>query len=201
MVTQIKNIVFDIGNVIVRWAPHEVVKSVFPDKDPEQFLKQIYPIWLDLNLGKFSESQAISMYHDQLDISKAKLSYFLDELKTSQKFIPGSIELLQKLYSLGFPLYSITDNVKEILAYHKAHSNFLHYFKGIISSSDVGIVKPDKRIFQYLLDKYELMADESVFIDDLVRNVEGAKSVGMQAFQFIDSESCEKELLKLGIGS
>ncbi len=199
MTSKIKNIVFDIGNVLVKWAPHELIKSVFPDRDPEAFLKQIRPAWIDLNLGKISEAQAIILYHKQLNLSKDELQCFMNEVRKNQTFIPGSIELLQKLYNLGFPLYSITDNIKEIMDYHKANSNFLQYFKGIISSSDVGILKPDKRIFQCLLDKYQLTAAESIFIDDLVQNVEGAKSVGMQAFQFIDAKSCEDELNKFGI--
>lgn len=57
---KIKNIVFDVGNVLVRWEPFEVINSVFPEFEAEDFYRKIYPTWIDLNLGKLSEDEAIS---------------------------------------------------------------------------------------------------------------------------------------------
>ena len=200
MSSRIKNIVFDIGNVLVRWAPHEAIQFIFPEQDPECFFQQLRPIWLELNLGKLSEEQAVNLYHTQLNLPKDKLIDLMLKFKTLQTPIPGSLELLQKLQTLDFSLYSITDNVKEIMDYHhRERSAFLPFFKGIISSADVGILKPDRKIFQYILNKYELVAAESIFIDDLIKNVEGARAVGMKAILFTDIESCKKELIKLGV--
>ncbi len=57
-------------------------------------------------------------------------------------------------------------------------------FKGIVVSADLHIIKPDARIYQYLLDTYHLKAGECLFLDDVAANVEGAKAVGMQSLQF-----------------
>lgn len=199
MQNKIKNIVFDIGNVIVRWAPYEVIGPIFAGENPQDLFQKMRPVWLDLNLGKITEQEAISLLAHQLNAPTAKLIQLFADFKEHQDLIPGSINLLQKLDKLGFSLYSITDNIKEIMQYHRTHSNFLSYFKGIIASCDIGIVKPDERIFRALLNKYKLDPAESIFIDDIAANVEGAKAIGMKAFQFTDSKSCEKMLISYGI--
>lgn len=97
----IKNIIFDIGNVIVRWDPVSAVKTILPEVDPQEFLKTIKPIWLDLNLGKYSEREAINLLHQQLNISKEKLTSLMNKFKTTQDPIPGSLELKKaKLFAL-----------------------------------------------------------------------------------------------------
>ncbi len=196
---RIKNIIFDIGNVIVRWAPLDAIAKVFPEHDPEEFFQRIRPTWIDLNLGKLNINEAILIYQNQFMFPQKQLMQLMHEFTVSQTPIPGSRELLEKLKNLGIALYSITDNVKEIMEYHKTHSNFLHYFEGVVVSADVGVLKPDERIYRHLLEKFALEAAESLFIDDTMINVEGALALGIQAFQFKDTKSCEKSLLDLGI--
>lgn len=196
---QIKNVIFDIGNVLVRWEPYEIIQKILPGSDSVMLYQQMRPVWLDLNLGKLSEKEAIEIYWRQLEVPKQKIIELMNEVKVSQTMIPGSIELLNKLHEKGVNLYSITDNIKEIMEYHYANSNFLSYFKGIVVSAEVGFLKPDPKIYRHLFTKYGLDPAESVFIDDLIPNVEGALSVGMQAFQFTDAILCEKKLKEIGI--
>ena len=196
---KIKNVIFDFGNVLVRWVPYEVIKLVFPEYDPVQFYEQIRPVWVDLNLGQLSIKEAIIIYQNKLNISEKQITRLMHELTISQTPISNSLELLHKLYAANIPLYSITDNIKEIIEYHRIHSNFLHYFKGIVVSANIGVLKPDQKIYKYLLNQYNLNPTESVFIDDVAANVEGALSVGMHAFQFIDAKSCENKLIELEI--
>lgn len=194
---KIKNIVFDVGNVLVRWEPLEVINSTFPEFEAKEFYQKMYHTWIDLNLGKLTENEAINHYHASLEVSKERLSNFMLALKHHQKPIDGSIALLKKLQKLDVKLFAITDNIKEIMDYHRKFSDFPKYFKDIIVSADLGMLKPDRRIYRYLLDKHKLNANESVFIDDVPVNVQGAIAVGMEAFQFIDYESCEKKLMNL----
>lgn len=195
----IKNIVFDVGNVLVRWDPHAVIQAVLPHHDPVQFYEAMRPVWLDLNAGKLSMAKAIMLYADQLGMGIEKMQQLMDELKKHQTPIPGSLALLKKLDDLGFDLYSITDNIKEFIEYHREHSQFLPYFKGVVVSADIGILKPDPAIYHHLLKKYHLDPAECVFIDDVLPNVAGALSVGMYAFQFTDTKVCEEKLIELGL--
>jgi len=153
---KIKNVVFDIGNVLVRWAPLEVIKTSFPEFEPEDFYHKMRPIWIDFNLGKFTEDEAISHYQRSLDLPKERLANFMFALKRHQTPLEGSIELLDKLQKLEINLFSITDNIREFIDYHRKVSEFPKYFKDIIVSSDIGVLKPDNRIYQHLLDKHHL---------------------------------------------
>ena len=72
-------------------------------------------------------------------------------------------------------------------------------FDGAIVSAEVGMLKPQPEIYHLLLNNNELIASETVFIDDMLYNVEGAKSVGMHAIQFEDIGQCEKDLISLGL--
>ncbi|HEV2524194.1 MAG TPA: HAD family phosphatase [Gammaproteobacteria bacterium] len=192
---KIKNVIFDIGNVLVRWAPHEVIASVFPQFNPSDFYHRMYPIWIDLNLGKLSEEEAIIHYQNLFSLPGKDFIKLMHEFKIHQIPLPGSIALLDKLKTLNINLFSITDNVKEIMEYHKINSDFPQYFKDIIVSAEIGVLKPNAKIYKHLLTKHALNPAESIFIDDLLTNVEGAIKVGMQAFQFTDHDSCGKKLM------
>jgi putative hydrolase of the HAD superfamily len=193
---KIKNVIFDVGNVLVRWAPCEVIASVFPQFNPTDFYHRMHPVWIDLNLGKLSE-EAIIHCQSLFSLLKKDFVQLMHEFKIHQNPLPGSIALLDKLKTLKVNLFSITDNVKEIMEYHKTNSDFPKYFKDVIVSADIGVLKPDAKIYKHLLTKHDLNPAESIFIDDVLPNVEGAIKVGMQAFQFIDHDSCGKKLMTL----
>jgi putative hydrolase of the HAD superfamily len=197
----IKNIVFDIGNVLVKWAPHEVVERFFPNEDYDQLTKDLFKSqsWLDLNMGKFAEEELIKTYNRTHNIEISKLEELMKEIKASLTPLEGSFELLDRLYKAGIPLYSITDNVHEIVAYLKSSYDFWPKFKGVAMSADIGILKPNAGIYEYLLKTYSLRPEECIFFDDVLKNVEGARAVGMQAIQFTTAAACERELESLGI--
>ena len=123
----------------------------------------------------------------------------MDILKDSLTPLDGSFELLEEIYNLGIPLYSITDNVKEIVSFLKTKYNFFDKFIGVVISANIGVLKPSEKIYQYLLDRYQLVPQDTVFIDDLHTNVEGARMVGMEGIHFSDAAACRNELKRLGV--
>jgi putative hydrolase of the HAD superfamily len=196
---KIKNLVFDIGNVLIKWDPKSVLDKVFPhnnDLFPKIFKHQI---WYDLNLGLVTEAEAIEAYHQQLGLEKSKLQQLLFDLKESLIPIDGSLKLLETLHQDGWPLYSVTDNIHEFVSYLKHKYHFWPLFKGVVSSADVKILKPAKEIYEYLLNKYHLKASECLFIDDILDNVLGAQAVGMEAVQFTDVPTLKNDLDKYNI--
>lgn len=195
----IKNVIFDVGNVLVYWTPIKVISAIFPEFKPQDFYHKLRPIWIDLNLGKLTEDEAINQYQANFSLSKERLLQLMLGFKTHQKPLKGSIELLKELKEIGINLFAITDNTKGIIEYHQKNSAFPQYFKDIVVSADLGILKPNRQIYQYLLAKYNLNPYESVFIDDHEPNVKGALAVGMRAFKFVNTETCRLELIELDI--
>ncbi len=195
----IKNIVFDIGNVLVRWQPTTVVESFFPQADAEQLTRLLFksPDWLDLNRGKMTEAELIARQHKKLDIEVIKLQQLMQAIKESMLPIDQSFELLQHLSQLKYPLYALTDNVREIVNYLRKRYHFWDLFQGVVCSAEVGYLKPMPEIYQVLLSTYSLLPQETLFIDDHLPNVEGAKAVDMASFQFFNVQQCVTELNKL----
>ena len=198
----IKNIIFDIGNVLLRWSPIDIIKKTFPTHpDHETLTAKISreQLWYDLNLGIITEEDAIEQYHEILQISKPKLIELMLNIKESLTPLPGSLELLDKLYHAKLPLYSITDNVREIVEYIKNKYDFWPKFKGVVVSADIQVLKPAREIYMHLLDNYNLNPGESIFFDDLEPNVKGAREVGMHSEVFTNAYECEQVLKKLGV--
>lgn len=196
----IRNIVFDIGNVIVKWSPTDIIKKTFGEQtDINHWLKNIFncTTWLDLNRGKLTEQQAIDVYRNTTAITHEQAVILFQQVKETQTLL-GTHELLIKLKE-DYKLFALTDNVHEIVAHLKQRYDFWEHFTGVVVSAEIGSLKPHPEIFQHLLNTYHLKAAETLFIDDHLPNVLGAQAVGLQSFQFIDIDDCKQQLLKFGI--
>lgn len=110
--------------------------------------------------------------------------------------IHGTVDLLMELKSRNVPLYAITNLSEEGFEKALKHYPFLRIFDGVIVSGKVGLIKPDPAIFKHLLDTYDLQGGETLFIDDALSNVSGAKAAGLNAIQFIDPHQLENELFE-----
>lgn len=199
---KVKNVVFDVGNVLVRYDPAHIVANVFPHHpDHDLLINGIFKhqTWLDLNLGRITEAQALKEYQKRLNLELSHLEHMAEFTKNSLTPLPGSFELLQRLHHNQYPLYALTDNTHEIMAHLTARYDFWPLFKGVVVSASVGHLKPSKEIFHHLLSTYQLTPEETVFLDDLEKNIEGARSMGMQGILFKDANQAMEQLRQLGI--
>lgn len=196
----IKNIVFDIGNVMVKWSPVDIIKNTFGESaNVEAWLKHIFQneTWLELNRGELSEQQAMEIYLANSPITQDQARLLFKQVKETQSLLETHrlLPTLQKNYSL----FALTDNIHETVRYLKQRYDFWDYFAGIVVSAEIGHIKPHPEIFQHLLKHYDLKVNETLFIDDVLPNVLGAQAVGLHAFQFIDLDDCKKQLQQFGI--
>ncbi|MFG0606954.1 HAD family hydrolase [Vibrio mimicus] len=198
----IRNVVFDVGNVIVKWAPQEIAQLTFGEGEESAVMaKAVFKseFWRDLNKGKYTEAEVKRALHQQLGLSLDALDQLFFHIKETQVLLPGTQKLMDDLLQAGYRLYALTDNVNEIVAYLKAQYDFWPKFTGAVVSSECGLLKPDPAIYQHLAQSQHLDPQESVFMDDMPANVEGARQQGFHAFQFMDAEQARKELVKLGL--
>ncbi|MCG3866141.1 MULTISPECIES: HAD family phosphatase [unclassified Photobacterium] len=198
----IKNIIFDVGNVLVRWSPVEIVRLTFGDNvTPEPLAHRLFgsKTWMDLNKGLLTEQETKLQFQELHGLSELETDRLFYYIKQSQILLFDSVSLLKRAKSAGYKVYALTDNVNEIVAHLQSSYDFWQHFDGEIISSKVGLLKPQPEIYHALLSKYDLVATESVFLDDMLHNVQGAKSVGLLAIQFKDVAQCEKAFKTLGI--
>lgn len=183
----IKNIIFDFGGVLLDWNPRYLYKSYFNnDEEMEHFLADIcngeWNIRQDAG-GPFAEAvkelqakfpeyaEAIQMYDDDWE-------------KMLKCELPESIDLLKELKFMGYGIYGLTNWSAEKIGYAFANYSFFSLFDGIVVSGVEKVVKPDRKIYEILLERYSLKPGECVFIDDNQDNVDMAKVLGINAIRF-----------------
>lgn len=199
---EIKNVVFDIGNVIVNWSPAEIVRLTFgAAKATDELTSSIFKsdLWMALNRGEMPESEAKLMYQERLGFTTEHTDQLFYYVKHTQLILFGSLNLLQRVKSAGYRTFALTDNVNEIVDHLKSQYDFWPLFDGTIVSSELGCMKPHPEIFNHLLDQHNLSATECVFIDDMPHNLKGATSLGFSGIQFENADQCERELKSLGL--
>lgn len=191
----IRNVIFDIGNVVVRWAPLEIIRLTFGETAPAQTLAERLfggAFWAAVNRGECDEREAKARLRAEFALSREQVDTLFYYVKRTQIPIYRSATLLRRIKNAGYPLYALSDNTIEIVAYLKSQYDFWPLFEGVVISAEIGCKKPDAQIFTYLLNTYHLQAEESVFIDDMAENVAGAARLGFRTIRFSTAAECEK---------
>jgi len=114
--------------------------------------------------------------------------------------IPGTVDVLAELRAAGgLRLLALSNWSAEMFPVALERFDFLGWFEGIVISGDVGVNKPDRRIFQILLRRYRLEPATTVFIDDSAANVEAASGLGMIAVRYTSARQLRGQLRSLGL--
>ncbi|MET0527794.1 MAG: HAD family phosphatase [Microvirga sp.] len=182
-----KTVVFDIGNVLLRWDPRNLYRLVFDDHtEMEWFLSNVCtPDWnLEQDRGRDWDEAVALLVKDHPKHEPAIRAFHDRWPETVSGVFEQNVALLQRLRDAGVPNYCITNfsGPKFILAQQRFP--FLAGFDGVIVSGDERLLKPDAAIYHLLLDRYGLEAADCVFIDDSKPNIEAARKVGMEAIHY-----------------
>ncbi len=195
-------VVFDIGNVLIHWDPKVLYRTIFASEaEVEHFLTEILPPeWnLEQDRGRSwaeAEAERIALFPDHADHIRAFRARWRE---TVPHAIAGTVAILERLKAAGVPLYAITNFASDTLAEAKILYPFLAtHFIDIVVSGDERLLKPDPAIFQVLLRRQKLRAEDCVFIDDSPRNVAAAAALGFHALQFTGPERFGEDLRALG---
>jgi putative hydrolase of the HAD superfamily len=196
-----KNIIFDVGNVLIKWDPVNIIKQAFPEcTDLNNHLFSFKEIMPELDEGLIDFSIAKQRLQNELAITREKIENLFQIFLSSLTELPCSITLLDNLASnTALSLYCLTNMSKECFSYLNKQYTFWNKFKGIVVSADIKLVKPDPKIYSHILDKFNLIPKETVFIDDMLENIIAARNMGIYGIHFTDFDSCKNELRKLGI--
>ena len=194
------NVVFDIGNVLVHWEPRALYAKIFATEDEvEWFLANVcnHDWNLEQDRGRsFADAvvEATARFPEHAD---AIAAYDLRWHETVPGPIDGSVAILEELKARGTPLYAITNFNQDKFRETVARFPFLRLFRDIVVSGDERVVKPDPAIYRLLMERNGLAAEACVFIDDSLKNVAGAKAVGMKAIHFTGPDALRTELAGL----
>ena len=193
----IKNIVFDLGNVLIRFRPSEFFeKKKYPEELKTIILSDIFGSkeWKMLDNGDINLTEGIDSISVRSSLKKHEIACIFN-LRTEMMYpIDNNVRLLPGLKKRGFRLYFLSNFPIDIFEEIKTGYYFFRYFDGGIISSEVKFSKPEKRIYQILLEKYSLNANDCLFIDDIEINVKAAEGLGMKGLVTFGSGDISKDL-------
>ncbi len=196
------NIVFDLGNVVLRWDPRFLYRKIFTDDAKlEWFLTHVCsPDWnLEQDRGR-SFADAVKELAKVHPGHAAEIgAYDLRWHETLPHAIEGTVTILDELAARGASLYAITNWNSEKFRETRARFPVLERFRDIVVSGDEKMVKPDPAIYRLLLERNGIAAAQCLFIDDSARNVTGAEAVGMMGHHFVSPETLRADLAARGV--
>lgn len=195
----IKNIIFDLGNVLLSFKPSEYFdKKNYPETFRDTILNDIFSSkeWLMLDNGDISTHDAIEAIAKKSSLNKKEIVHIFN-LRTDLMFpLDSNIRLLPALKKQGFRLYYLSNFPGDIFEEVKNGYFFFTYFDGGLISSEAKSSKPQEGIYRILMERYSLNATECLYIDDIEKNVSTAEALGMKGITTFGSPEISKEIEK-----
>ena len=191
----IKNVIFDIGNVIL-YFNRDFLLSMFYNGNEKDLLKEkLFYNWEDLD----EDTISIEEYNNRVFSSLPERLHpaarcILNNWEYSTHYIEGIIDLIRELKQKGYKLYVLSN-----MTWHFIERDYkypiLKEFDGVVYSAEVKLIKPNPKIFKYILDKYNLNPEECVFADDTEKNLASAARFGIKTFHFQNNTDKLREFI------
>ena len=202
----IKNIIFDLGNVIINYNQKKIISN-FTDKDDE--IKYIFdeifnsPEWTLMDLGDITNDGTIEIINKRNTFKYEKLTQeFLNEWYKKQPINRDIVEIAKILKKNGYNLFVLSNMANLTYEYFK-NDEFFSLCTGIAISAHEHVKKPDEKVYRLLLERYNLNAEECLFIDDddSGKNYETANRIGIKGRRIIPNqvEDVKKLLLEFNV--
>lgn len=199
----IRNIVFDMGNVLLRFDPQLFIQraGVEDEADIRLLQKELFRSleWVQMDRGTLTEAEALRLIEPRLP---QRLHPVLEELILRWERpilpIPGMADFVRDCRRAGYGIYLLSNASRRLHQYWNGIPGH-EYFDGEFVSADYQLVKPDQSIYRKFCQVFELEPRECLFIDDFPLNIEGAVTAGWQGIVFHDAEDLRQKAHAMGV--
>ena len=200
--TRPTTVVFDLGGVLIDWDPRHLYRQLFDDPDEmESFLAEVTTAeWNAHQDAGRPWAEAIEVLVAEHPERRELIEAFhrrWPEMLAGE--IPGTVAVLAELRAAGARLVALSNWSAEMFPFARERFDFLAWFEGIVISGEVGLNKPDPRIFEYLVGRFRIEPSAAFFVDDSPVNVAAARALGFRAHRFTDATGLRLELVRLGL--
>jgi len=203
MMSSKQAVVFDLGGVLIDWNPRHLYRKMFngAEEAMERFLSEICtPEWnARQDEGRpFTEAtgELIARHPEQAEFIRAFFDRWPEMVAGA---IEQTVEILDELKRAGYEIYALSNWSAETFPHARKRFRFFDWFDGVVISGEIGLVKPNREIFDFLLEKTGRRAAECVFIDDSPANTDAARELGFDAIHFRSPRQLRDELMNRGI--
>lgn len=198
----IRHIVFDIGKVLVHYDPEIPYARLIPDEEERRwFLDNVCSHdWnLEQDRGRSwreAEAELIALYPEQAENIRAFRKHWPEMVSHAYD---DAVAILEETIAGGHDVTMLTNFAADTFAEARKRYSFLNRTRGVTVSGEVGLIKPDREIYDLHARTFGLEPAATLFIDDSAPNVVGARAAGWQAVQFTGAERLRESLTELGI--
>lgn len=196
----IKNIILDIGDVLLEYRWHDMLTDYgLTDEDAEKVGTLMFNdnLWHELDLAVMTYDEIVRQYTDNYPEYADTIQWFLSHGEFMHVKREDVWEKVHKLKEKGYKIYILSNYSENLFTKHTSDAPFIELADGVVVSYQIHLTKPDERIYRYLLDKYNLKAEECLFFDDRQENTEGAIKLGINAITVTSKELLLEELDKI----
>ena len=201
----IKNIVFDMGKVMLEYEPDIVCAHYIEDEEERKEVSRavfLSPEWVLLEMGVIPEDAALKRMQSRLSTEhERQMAALCFEHWHEYNMYPkeGMGDIVRWLKSEGYGIYLCSNASVRLLACYQKVIPAIDCFDGVLFSAEVKCMKPQKEMYAHLFERFQLKPEECFFVDDWDLNIEGAQACGMDGYCFIDGnvEKLKKVLASL----
>lgn len=199
MTSSITAIIFDFGNVFVKWDAHALYQRFFPNPEAvDSFLQEIrFAEWnAHQDAGrpfKKGITELSAEFPQHAELIQAYGTYWEESITET---LAGTVEIARKLKEAGWNLYLLSNFSAETFPLMLKRYEFLQLFDDLIISGEHKLIKPDPAIFELTLKRIKREAHECLFIDDSLANIQTANKLGFHTIHFQSPEQLERDLEK-----
>lgn len=189
----IDSVIFDFGGVLLRWRPEEIIREFYADELLRDALRSAvfqHPDWIEMDRGTLSEVVAAERFAARMGRPPEEIRKLLEHVRNSLTPIDESFAIANTLAGRGIRLYALSNMPASTFAYLRNRYGCWDVFKGIVISGEVGMIKPEPGIFNYIARRYGLVAARTVFVDDQLPNIESGSRLGFRTIQFSNPQQC-----------
>ena len=165
----IKNIIFDLGNVIINYDQQAIINRFAKDNEEKEYLmEENFKAleWKRIDLGEIDNDEAVEIINQRHNNKYKELTTdFWHNWYKLQNINEDIVGIAKELKHKGYSIYVLSNMANATYDFFKNH-DFFKLCDGIVISAQEHLKKPDERIFKTLLDRYNLIAEECLFIDD-----------------------------------
>jgi len=190
------NIVFDLGGVVVKWNPDNISKLVPNGKVFRELLIEkgfFEKYWSEFDRGTIMQHDMATKMCNILKNTYAECWDFMESIKHSLVNIPETEALIHRLKDEGYNIYCLSNMSFEFYDYMKDRDVFSYFDNQVISAHEK-LIKPEPEIYSFMLDKFSIKAEDTLFIDDLEANIKAAAKFGINVVHFDDKTRAYKEI-------
>lgn len=197
----IKNIIFDLGNVLLDFNPKVHVKSKVTEEKVEEIYKCIFQSdeWPMLDRGTISEREAkINIINRNIE-NEELINLVFENWYNILIPIESSVDVLKKLKQQGYNVYYLSNFHLAAFEHVTKKYSFFECFDGGVVSYKENLLKPEKEIYEKIIDKYNLNPSQTVFIDDMKENIEAAIKSGLKGILLKTPKDLKAELQEINV--